>query len=197
MVRKYQRVTKFSSKETGLKAGQGRREGILVCSWFEICVVLRPFSMICLWVISSTSINVISTHRLQTFRSPFPAQLSLLSSRSIHLRVYWTFPQRSPTVSSNKKQVYSCKFVKHSFFFLFINYCIIFHENNCKPTFVPRGTKGSKLNLMVSTSSFSPPPPLLYPHHRVWHIPDIFLAGKHTSSQSTSPVLIFSKCVFL
>ena len=36
-----------------------------------------------------------------------------------------------------QKWVYSCEYAKQSLFLLlFINYCIIFHMNNCKPTFV-------------------------------------------------------------
>lgn len=52
---------------------------------------------------------------------------------------------------------------------------------------------GSKLNLTISTLT-SPAPPcllLLYPHHRVWHILYLFLAGMHISTQSTSLVFIY------
>ena len=33
--------------------------------------------------------------------------------------------------------VYSCEYAKHNLFLLFINYCVIFHTNNCIPTFAP------------------------------------------------------------
>ena len=39
-----------------------------------------------------------------------------------------------------QKQVYSCEYAKHTIYscnIIIINYCIIFHMNNCKSTFAP------------------------------------------------------------
>ena len=58
-----------------------------------------------------------------------------------------------------QKEVYDCGYTKHGVILvlLCINYCIVFHTNNCKPTFVPpciceiilKGTKQLKMTCLI------------------------------------------------
>lgn len=68
-------VIKFSSKETDLKERQGREEGIL---YMQLVWNMYGFSSLSLS--SSTTMTAIFIHKLQIFKSPFPAQQFFLCS---------------------------------------------------------------------------------------------------------------------